>query len=126
MWTNGIRWLMQEGVECFVEIVNNSKGIVVITKSKEKERNSCSEMFFNILREFQQVKGEVCETLPLKQYIMKSDNPASYSDRDKLFAMSEVEQALRDRMPSIISVSGQEPLDTAKVIHLMRYTLWGK
>ena len=52
MWKNGIHWLMQEGVECFVEIVNNSNGIVVITKSKEEQKFNCSEMLFKILREF--------------------------------------------------------------------------
>ena len=126
MWKNGIHWLMQEGVECFVESVNNSKGIVVITKSKDEEKSACSEMLFKIVREFQQVKEEVCETVHLQQYIMDSDNPASYSDRNKLFAMSEVNQVLRERKPSIISVSGQGHLHTAKVVLLIKYTLWSK
>ena len=126
MWKNGIHWLMQEGVECFVESVNNSKGIVVITKSKDEEKSACSEMLFKIVREFQQVKEEVCETVLLQQYILDSDNPASCSDRNKLFAMSEVEQVLRERKPSIVSISGRGHLYTAKVVLLMKYNLWSK
>ena len=126
MWKNGIHWLMQEGVECFVESVNNSKGIVVITKSKDEEKSACSEMLFKIIREFQQVKEEVCETVLLQQYILDSDNPASCSDRNKLFAMSEIEQVLRERKPSIVSISGRGHLYTAKVVLLMKYTLWSK
>ena len=126
MWKSGIYWLMQEGVECYVESVNNSSGIVIITKSKEEQKLACSEMLFKILQEFQQVKEEVCETVALQQYILDSDNPASHSDRDKLFDMSQVEQVLRDRKPSIVSVSGRGHLSKAKVIHFVKCTLWGK
>ena len=126
MWKNGIHWIMQEGVECYVESVNNSNGIVVITKSKEEQKSTCSEMLFKILREFQQVKEEVCETIALQQYILDSDNPSFYSDRDKLFDMSQIEQVLRDRKPSIVSVNGRGHLDTAKIAHFMKCTLWGK
>ena len=126
MWKNGIHWLMQEGVECYVESVNNSSGIVIITKSKEEQKLACSEMLFKILREFQQVKEEVCEIVALQQYILDSDNPASHSDRDKLFDMSQVEQVLRDRKPSIVSVSGRGHLSKSKVFHFVKCTLWGK
>ena len=126
MWRNGIHWLMQEGIECFIESVNNSKAILVITKSKEELKSTCSEMLFKILREFQQVKDEVCETVALQQYILDSDNPSSCSDRDKLFEMSQVEQVLRERKRSIVSVNGKGHLDAEKIIHFMKCTLWGE
>ena len=83
-------------------------------------------MLFKILREFQQVKDEVCEAVALQQYILDSDNPSSCSDRDKLFEMSQVEQVLREGMPSIISVNGKGHMDTEKIIHFIKCTLWGK
>ena len=128
MWKNGIHWLVQEGVECFVESVNNSSAVVVITKSKEEQKSTCSEMLFKILREFQQVKDEVCETVALQQYILDSDNPSSYSDRDKLFEISEVENVLREGMPSIISVNGKghNIMDAEKIVHFIKCTFWGK
>ena len=39
MWKNGIHWLMEEGVQCFIKMVDNSKGIIVITNSVKKLRN---------------------------------------------------------------------------------------
>ena len=126
MWKNGIHWLMQQGVECFVESVNNSKAIVVITKSNEERKSTCSEMLFRILREFQQVKDEVCETVALQQYILDSDNPSSYSDWDKLFEMSQVEQVLREGMPSIVSVNGKGHMDAEKIVQFIKCTLWGE
>jgi ankyrin repeat protein len=126
MWKNGIHWLMQEGVECFVESVNNSKAIVVITKSKEEQKSTCSEMLFKILREFQQVKDEICETVALQQYILDSDNPSSCNDKYKLFKMSQVEQVLREGKCSVVSVNGKGHMDAEKIVHFMKCTLWGK
>ena len=126
MWKNGIHWLMQEGIECFIESVNNSKAIVVITKSKEEQKSTCSEVLFKILREFQQVKDEVCENVALQQYILDSDNPSSCSDRYKLFEMSQIEQVLRERKCSIVSVNGKGHLDAEKIVHFMKCILWGE
>ena len=126
MWKNGIHWLMEEGVECFVETVNNSKGVVVITKSKEEQKSTCSETLLKIITEIQQAKEEFCETVELEQYLMDSDDPASSSNKNKLFAMTEVKCVLKEGRPSIISVNGKGRLDTAKVAHLMKLTLWGK
>ena len=117
---------MEEGVECSVETVNNSKGVIVITKSMEEQKFICSEMLFKIIREIQQAKEEFCETVALEQYLMDSDDPASSNNKNKLFAMTEVECVLREGRPSIVSVNGKGHLDAAKVAHLMKFTLWGK
>ena len=126
MWKNGIHWLMQEGVECFIEGVNNSKAFVIITKSKKEQKSVCSEILFKILREFQQVKDDVCGTIALQQYILDSDNPSSCCDRYKLFKLSQVEQVLREGKPSIVSINGKGHLDAEKIVHFMKCTLWGE
>ena len=106
MWKNGIHWLMEKGVECFVEMVKNSKGIVVVTKSKEAQNFICIEMLFKIIREIQEAKEEFCDPVILQHYVMDSGDPDSFSDKDKLFAMSEVECVLREGNPSIVSING--------------------
>ena len=128
MWKNGIHWLMREGVECFVEMVNNSKGIVIVTKCKKAQNSICIEMLFKITREIQEAKEDFCEPIVLQHYQMNSDNPASFAKKDKLFAMSEVERALREGTPSIVSIdiNGCGDLDTVKVNHFMKCTLWSK
>ena len=126
MWKNGIHWLMEKGVECFIEMVNNSKGIVVVTKSKETQKSICIEMLFKIMREIQETKEEFCDPVTLQHYLMNSDDPASFSDKDKLFAMSEVERVLREENPSIVSINGRGHLDSEKIHHLVQCTLWSK
>ena len=128
LWKNGIRWLMEVGVECFVEMVNNSKGIVIVTKSKEAQNSACIEMLYKITREIQEAKEEFCEPVTLQHYLMNSDDPTSFTDKDKLFAMCEVERILREGKSSIISIDieGCGHLDSAKVKHFMNCTLWSK
>ena len=128
MWKNGIHWLMEEGVECFVEMVNNSKGIVVVTKSKEAQNSTCIEMLYKIIREVQEAKEEFCDSVQctLQHFLLNSDDPTSFTDKDKLFDMSEVERVLREGNPSIISINGRGHLDSAKVKHFMKCTLWSK
>ena len=126
MWKNGIHWLMQEGVECFVEMVNNSKGIVVVTKSEETRKSVCIEMLHKIIREILEAKKEFCDPVTLQHYVIDSDDPASFNDKDKLFAMSEVECVLREGHSLIVSVNGRGLLESAKVDYLMKWTFWSK
>ena len=40
MWKNGIRWLMEEGVECIFEMVNDNKGIVIKSQNQRSTQGS--------------------------------------------------------------------------------------
>ena len=126
MWKNGIHWLMEEGVECFVENVNNSKGIVIITKSEETEKSICTEMLFKIVREIQEAKYEFCGTVTLQQYLMNSINPTSFANKDKLFAMKDIHHVLTERKKFIISTTGRRQLDATEFSGLKSFIQYGK
>ena len=126
MWKNGIHWLMEEGVECFVENVNNSKGIVIITKSKESQKYVCAEMLFKIIREIHETKDEFCGTVTLRQYLMDSIDPASFSNEDRLFALSEIHYTLKEGKRFVISATGQGLLDTTKIADITNFVQYGK
>ena len=123
MWKNGIHWLMHDGVDCFVEMVNNSKGMIIIAKSKEEQKYVCTEMLFKIVKELQEAKEEFCGTITLQEYMMNSDDPASFNNEDKLYFISEIKDVLRSGKPSVISVSGRGYLDATKVEHLKHFLL---
>ena len=123
MWKSGIHWLMQEGIECFVEMVNNSKGIIIITKAKKEQKYVCTEMLFKIIKEIQDTKEDICRIIILKEYLMNSDDPGSFDDEDKLHFISEVKDVLRSGQPSVISVSGRGHLDATKIEHLKHFLL---
>jgi hypothetical protein len=121
MWKNGIRWLMEEGVECIFEMVNDNKGIVVITKSEEGSKEWAS-VLSEIINKTLQAKAEFCSTISLYHFLLKSDNTSSFTNEDKLFEITEIKPAIK----KVVSVSGRAFLDSSHLNVFRKYTFWGK
>ena len=64
-------------MQCFIEVVDNSKGIIIITNSKEIQESICTQMLVKIIREIKQAKDDFCATITFKHYLMDSNDPAS-------------------------------------------------
>ena len=128
MWKNGIHWLMEEGVECYVEMVNNSKGVVIVAKSESVHISTCTEMLFKIIQEIHQAKEEFCGTVTLQEYLMDSDNPAAFTNEDILFATCDIARVLQKGNPYVVSTSGRghAQLKAARISYLIKYVHWGK
>ena len=130
MWKNGLHWHMEEGVECIVELVNNNKGLVVITKSTEEEEQkfSCVNILFKIIDLAIQAKDEFCYTVTLKQYLMLLDanDTSSFKGRDKLFDLNDVVQVLRKGKASALSINRRWPIKTSRLAHLKRFIIGGE
>ncbi|MCG8626807.1 MAG: hypothetical protein MJE68_32995, partial [Proteobacteria bacterium] len=130
MWKNGIHWLMEEGVECYVEMVNNSKGVVIVAKSEAAWKLLCTDMLFKIIRETRQAKEEFCETVTLQEYFMDSADPASFINENMLFHSNNIAKVLNDGNPYNIIISadkqGSNQLSAAIVSHLRKYIHWGE
>ena len=141
MWKNGICWLMMKGgVECFVEMINNSKGIIVVTKSEIAESTQCIEMLFEIIRKIHRAKEEFCGTISLQEYYLHMDDSTPFIDiskldlddpiastGDSLFLTRDIAQALKSKkLNFVISANGCAKLKDTKVSHLQEYIRWGK
>ena len=63
MWKTGVHWLMMEGVECMVELVDGSKGVVIIIKSKEDMAENCVHVFNRIFSCVMEAKAEFCHAI---------------------------------------------------------------
>ena len=130
MWKNGIHWHMEEGVECIVEFVNNSKGLVVITKSRiEEERKcKCTEILFKIIDLAVQAKEEFCHSITLKQYLIPVDpkDTSSFREQDNLFDLRDVDRVLREGKPVALSITGKRKVESSCIAHLKVHLLTGK
>ena len=126
MWKNGIRWLMEEGVECNFEMVNGNKGIVVITKSEPGDSKEWASVLSKIINETLQAKAEFCSTVSLYHFLLKSDNTSSFMNEDKLFEITEIERVIKEGKKKIISVSGRTFLDSLHLDIFRKYTFWGR
>ena len=130
MWKNGLHWHMDKGVlECIVELVSNSRGLVVITRSTEDEERiyKCAEMLFKIIDLAKKAK-DFCQTIKLKQYLLPFDchDIPEFKNSEQLFDLEEVGQALKEGKPTVLSVNRKRPIEISKFMHLKEFIIKGK
>ena len=126
MWKNGIHWLMREGVECIVEVVNENKGVVVVVKSRKQHTYQCIHMLTQIADVVTEAKAEFCNSVSLRYFIMKSDDPSSYSNEDKLYDVNQVKSAIENNNETVFSINGRQTFTLESLKLLKCHTCWGK
>ena len=73
MWKTGVHWIMTEGVECMVELVNSNKCVVVITKSLTPDSlESCIDIFHDIHNSVMKSKEDFCHSIRPRFFLLRS------------------------------------------------------
>ena len=124
MWNSGVHWLMEEGVECMVELVDDKKGIAVVTKSEEDQVENCISIFNRIVSCVMEAKAEFCYSIRPQFFLLDPTTSADYLHKDNLFALSEVESVLNEGKDVVISVTGNMRLNRSRIIFLRNFTFW--
>ena len=127
MWKTGVHWLMEEGVECMVELVGANREVVVLAKSTNDLAESCATVFNNIVSCVMEAKVEFFHSVRLEFFLLDSTSEADYHSPDNLFAMSEVEEVLTSadgRAEVVVSASGKRQMRRLKLLCLRNFTLW--
>ena len=127
MWKTGVHWLMKEGVECMVELVNRNKRLVVIVKSDEDTAENCISVFNRIISCVMEAKAEFCQNVKLQFYLLgcTEDEVDNISD-DHLFPMTRVEKALTQSEEKVkwIHSDGTAKMDRSKLLCMHVLTHW--
>ena len=128
MWKTGVHWLMTEGVECMVELVDGSKGVIIVTNSDKDLAENCANVFNRIVSCVMEAKEEFCHAIRPDFFLLDSTNESDYLNEDHLFAMSDVETALAHPEGNdwILSVSGTRKMERSKLLCMQKLTLWHK
>ena len=130
MWKSGIHWLMEEGVECFVEVVKGNKGVVVVARSEEDCDVECASVFVAVVQKVLETKTEFCHSITPETYLLHPEeiNQSSLPDVDKLhlFAMSEVERVLLENKNRAVSVDGSRFLVPEILVYMKDCIFWSK
>ena len=124
MWTSGVRWRMEEGVECMVELVDDMKGIVVTTRSKDDRRENCVSVFNSIVSCVMEAKAEFCYSTRPQFFLLDPTTSADYLHKDNLFALCDVMRVLNERKEEVLSLTGKTGLDRSKIVFLRNFTFW--
>ena len=127
VWKAGVHWLMEEGVECMVELAGANREVVVLTKSTKDRAENCATVFNDIVSCVMEAKAEFCHSVRLEFFLLDSTSEADYLSADNLFAMRDVERVLTSaegRAEVIVSASGKRQMERSKLLCLRNFTLW--
>ena len=124
MWNSGVHWDMQKGVECMVELVDDKKGIVVITKCKEGLLENCVDVFNSIVSCVMEAKAEFCYSIRPQFFLIDPTTSADYLHKNNQFALCDVESVLNEGEEVVLSVTGKKRLDRSKIVFLRNFTFW--
>ena len=126
MWKTGVHWLMAEGVECMVEMVNG-KRLVVITKSEGDNSGNCISVFRRVISSVMETRVDLCHSIKLQLFLLDcTDESVDYLSDDHLFAFDKVEEALHSEGNNWIpSVSGNAEMNSSRLLFMRMFTHWG-
>ena len=126
MWKTGVHWRMVKGVECMIELVDASKGVVVITKSVKDRTEICISVFNDIICCVMEAKAEFCHSVRPKFYLLDSTDQSDYLDKDNLFPMSEVEKTLVSPKgrETVLSITSERFMESSKLTCMRKLTHW--
>ena len=133
VWKNGICWLMEEGVECVVEVRRERgvhRGVVVVARSEEDCDVECVSVFAAVVQKVMEAKTEFCHSITTKTFLIDPDelNQSSLPDVTELhlYAMCEVERVLVEGANRVVSVRGKRFLDPRKLSYMKCCTYWSE
>ena len=125
MWKTGVHWMMEEGVECRVELIESSKSVVVATRSRKVYSENCVTIFSNIINCVMEAKTEFCHTIKPKFFLLDSNSEADYLVKNNHFAISEAESVLRSSRKSVVvSITGKKDMERSKLLCMRKLTYW--
>ena len=133
MWKSGIRWLMEEGVECMVEVVKERevhRGVVVVARSEEDCGVECASVFAAVVQKVMEAKTEFCHSITPETYLIDPDelnqSPLPSVSHLHLYAMREVERVLVEGKKRAVSVDGKKFVAPDKLSYLGSCTYWSE
>ena len=130
VWKSGIRWLMEEGVECVVEVVKESRGVVVVARSEEDCDVECASVFAAVVQKVMEAKTEFCHSITTETFLIDPDelNQSSLPSVTELhlYAMCEVERVLVEGVNRVRSVCRKRFLDPKKLSYMKCCTHWSE
>ena len=127
VWKTGVHWLMEEGVECIVELAGANREVVVLTRSTKDRAENCATVFNNIVSCVMEAKAEFCHSVRLEFFLLDSTSEADYHSADNLFPMRRVERILTSadgRAEVVVSATGKRQMERSKLLYLRNFTLW--
>ena len=125
MWKTGVHWLMEEGVECTVELVDVSKSVVVVLRGKRQNYEKYGNIMCSIVSCVMEAKAEFCHSIQPDFFLLDSTDEDNYLNEDNLFSMYFVERVLMspEGKEDVINTSNKT-MSCEKVMYMRQLMYW--
>ena len=127
MWKTGVHSVMEEGVECTVELLNTNKVLVITVRGYEEHASETySEIMTDIISCVMEAKTEFCHSIQPDFFLLDSTDEDNYLNEDNLFSMSTVENFLLspEGKEIIISDNRKKIMSCKKFIFMHKLIYW--
>ena len=126
VWKIGIHWLMESGVEGFVEVVKEGRGVVVVMRSRREFKMECGRMLKVVVEEVRAALGRFCEELVTTEYLLEPRQLQVLPDALLLFPLNEVREMFTEGKNMVIDVTGRAGMMSSDIDFLQQHPLWGE
>ena len=131
VWATGLHWLMENGVEVYVDIPKDAenKELVLITRCSEDCRAECVNTLREVIQKVIEAKIDNCYNLQPSIYLLDSvklaEIPFTNARSVPLYSLRDVEKTLIEEKPRVVSVDGLYSIPPTKLAR-WKMTYWGK
>eukprot|EP00731_Ephydatia_muelleri_P021526 Em0014g117a len=128
VWKNGIHWLMESGVEGFVEVVKESRDVVVVLRGDPEME--CGRILSLVVKKISSILKEFCHALVTTEYLLDPKELQSLSslpevDSLQLYLMSDVKRVLSEKEGKMVISEGEKgAMKSSDIGFLRQYPLW--
>ncbi len=128
LFRNAIQWMTEDGVECVVEVTQQSRAVVVGVMNSEESKLEAACTLAIVVSKVLEARQEFCHSLQANVFLIDPEylksHPFSTVDEQGLFDLSEVRDAIQSQTQRmVISVGGGRSLS---VEHLWTHTMWSE
>ena len=126
MWKTGVHWLMEEGVECMVELIDDNRDVVIATNSIKSRAENCTSVFIRIISCVMEAKAEFCRPFKPHFFLLDCADLKSSLIPDNLYDMEDVERVLSsaEGIEVILSISRRSQMDVSKLLCMHKLAHW--
>ena len=126
IWKNGIQWLDQDGFETIVEVSEQNKVVLLLMSCPEGEELACVRLRSSLISKVLDIKKELCPGISITELLIDPSNLSSYplpnfSELTFYRITEQVVNAIRERKPFAIDITGRKKIKLVKTLHFEPY-----
>ena len=123
IWTNGILWSDDDGVQTLVEIIDNSRCVLLLMSCLHGMEHNMVNLRKNVISDILSHKKDTCSTLEIQEFIIdptRLEYPVDSSSSLTLYDIEQIADCVVHKKPVVVS-STNEGRNTIEITDLLPF-----